>query len=35
MRELGMIISDKVLKPLCQKYLYEIGAGIDKSLPDK
>lgn len=34
MRELGMIISDKVLQSLCQKHLHEIGAGIDTFLPD-
>lgn len=28
-----LVISDEILKSLCQKHLYEIGAGIDKFLP--
>ena len=29
-----LVISDEVLKSLCEKHLYEIGAGIDSFLPD-
>lgn len=29
-----LVVSDEVLKYLCWKHLYEIGAGIDSSLPD-
>lgn len=29
-----LVISDEVLKSLCQRHLYEIGAGIDNYLPD-
>jgi hypothetical protein len=29
-----LVISDEVLKELCEKHLYEIGAGIESFLPD-
>lgn len=28
------VITDEILKTLCSKYLYEIGAGIDNHLPE-
>ena len=29
----NMVVSDKVLKSLCQEYLYEIGTGLGGYLP--
>ena len=29
-----LVVSDRVLKRLCEQYLYEIGAGIDSYLPN-
>ncbi len=29
-----LVVSDEVLKSLCEKHFYEIGAGIDNFLPD-
>ena len=29
-----LVVSDEVLKSLCEKHIYEIGAGIDSFLPD-
>lgn len=29
-----LVISDEVLKSLCDKHIYEIGAGVDSFLPD-
>lgn len=32
--EAPKVITDEILKTLCEKYLYEIGAGIGEHLPD-
>lgn len=29
-----LVVSDEVLKSLCNKHIYEIGAGVDNFLPD-